>query len=115
MPVHLSLHDGQAEQSTYLLVSAWEPTADAPPSVHLIPDTAPARQLLARRAPSLFFYLLDERSGAVAGFGLDGSSMENKVLEAVAAWRLQLPGQVLATAARHPAEPIQSVVKVRGG
>lgn len=55
------VHDGLAEQRVYLLASAGDV-----PAVQLLPDTAAARQLLARKPQH--FWRANAASGALHGF-----------------------------------------------
>lgn len=118
VPLHTPLHAGKAEQHAYLLVGAAGSGGGGAPSVTLLPDTPPARQLLAQRAPSTFFWTAGPAGGPggasrLTGYGLEVRG-EGGGVGAVEAWALALPGELLALAAHDPLEPVYTHVKVGG-
>jgi len=112
--------EGAAEQRVYLGVRV--PTsAQELPTVVLLPDTPLARQHFASHARTTFFWLdtsAIEGAPALQGFGFDAAAVAALTAGAPAtaarAWALALPQPLLAVAARDPAEPSHSSVKVLG-
>lgn len=121
IPLHAPVHDGAAEQFCFLLVEPHSGSAGAPPRVHLLPDTPATRSGLASTSSNTFFWLQEQQAAAAgeASTALQGYSLAPQAapdsaggLPVVPAWRVELPGRLLATAARDATEPIYSYVKV---
>lgn len=138
IPIHKPVHDGAADQFVTLLV---EPTPsssinsdDLPPTptVHLLPNTPAAQTFISQASSSIFFWLKQTQptsshatdsssddggvTTVIRGFGLESAvrpdDQAGGVLPVMLAWQVVLPGQVLGMAAKDPAEPVHSYVKV---
>jgi hypothetical protein len=136
IPVQAGVHDGAAEQFSFLLVEQ-DPTAaaaDATPRVHIYPATPAVSAALAASSTNIFFWLQQQQqddptaaAGAetfLRGYSLaptgsaesaGGSAGGDGVVAVVPAWQVVLPGRLLEVASRDPTEPVHSYVKVRGG
>jgi hypothetical protein len=132
IPLPDPLHDGTAEQFSYLLLQPAPPAPGAsgcpppPPSraARLVPAGAAAAARFAALADRVSFWVHAPPAGgcagggALAGYGFGGAAAsapgaEGGAYEAELIWSLALPGKLLAVAARDPAEPMHSAVKVR--
>ncbi|KAI8475054.1 MAG: hypothetical protein J3K34DRAFT_456487 [Monoraphidium minutum] len=133
VPLPEPLHDGIAEQFTYLFLEpAPEPpgagganASCSPPlalGAHLAPPTAAAAAHLRAAAPKFVFWRAfgagGAEGGALAGYGVDASEAGKAGgggrVEAPLFWSVALPGRLAALAAREPSEPMHSAVKVLG-
>jgi hypothetical protein len=131
------VHDGAAEQFSFLLVEQQQQQQHATdsssddsdqlptPRVHVLPDTPSVTAAVAAGASNTFFWLQQQQQQQEAdattadtvlqGFSLAaGAAADGKgLLPVVPAWRVVLPGKLLAMASRDPTEPVHSYVKVR--
>jgi hypothetical protein len=132
VPQPQPVHDGAADQYTFLLVEplpASSSTDQKPlPKVHLLPDSASTQQQLARTSGTLFFWMLQQQKSAAAaeagagttqtvlrGYGFEANAAPaggSGLLPVVPAWQVVLPGQLLGLAAKDATEPVHSYVKV---
>lgn len=130
IPVQTPVHDGAAEQFSFLLVEQQQPTRSSSssnqpstPRVHLVPDIPSVTAAVAAGASNTFFWLQQpqqqQQPDAAADTVLQGYSLAagaqadgEGLLPVVPAWRVVLPGKLLAMASRDPTEPVHSYVKV---
>lgn len=130
------MHDGAAEQYSFLLVEQQQPTrsssSEQPPTprVHLVPDIPSVTAAVAAGASNTFFWLqqpqaqqqdqdqqqpdADAADTVLQGYSLAAGTQADGegLLPVVPAWRVVLPGKLLAMASRDPTEPVHSYVKV---
>lgn len=140
IPLHQPVHDGAADQYVSLLVEPLPAAADADhdldlppvPRAHILPNTPTAQDHISKTNSTLFFWLKQQQPGTAAsssssgndgdittvlrGYGVSAGSRPDSqsegVLPVVPAWQVVLPGTVLGMAAKDPAEPVHSYVKV---
>jgi hypothetical protein len=113
--------EDKAEQQLYLLVSPATSPA-APPPVTLLPQTPAALKYLTKTSSKAavgsggrFFWSLQAVEGPSERASLAGYVLSVQQLQVTAreAWRVSLPGRVLASVAKDPSAPMYSAVKVR--
>ena len=128
------MHDGAAEQFSFLLVEQDPTAADAAPRVHIYPATPAVSAAIAASSSNIFFWLQQQQqvdptaaAGAetfLRGYSLaptgsaesaGGSAAGDGVVAVVPAWQVVLPGRLLEVASRDPTEPVHSYVKVGVG
>jgi hypothetical protein len=120
--VQAPVHDGAAEQFSFLLVEPQpSSSSEAPtPRVHILPNIPSVSAAVTASSSNTFFWLQQQQTDTAAaatvlrGYSLAAGAQADAegVVPVVPAWQVALPGQLLALARRDPTEPVHSYVKV---
>eukprot|EP00879_Flechtneria_rotunda_P012472 GHRR01013024.1.p1 GENE.GHRR01013024.1~~GHRR01013024.1.p1 ORF type:complete len:683 (+),score=278.61 GHRR01013024.1:59-2050(+) len=134
IPQRQPVHDGAAEQFSFLLVEPkFTINEDSLPRVHMVPDVPATQQQFNSASSNLFFWLSQQQAGSsssstsggggksefhvlLRGYGFETGARPDSsgLLPVVLAWQVVLPGQLLSLATRDLTEPLHSYVKVLG-
>jgi hypothetical protein len=124
--VQAPVHDGAAEQFSFLLIEPQPSSSSESPTlrVHILPNIPSVSAAVAASSSNTFFWLQQQQTDTAAaaaaaetvlrGYSLAAGAQADAegVVPVVPAWQVALPGQLLALARRDPTEPVHSYVKV---